>query len=131
MTDARSPIYKDVTAIVTILFAIYGFYGFWVFIFTTESTLTQDVESYKELCLKSGEMWDPTENLCNHMVIKQISILTEKKECEEKGGEFQIWGNYRITENADKYNIWLKYELGKDYTLTCTSPSKVISEVRI
>lgn len=114
---------------ITFLFAIYGFCAF---IFTTERI--DESRFCMDYTVGDGVATTSVHCINGKLIVVEkqyISLLTEKKECEEKGGEFQIWGNYRITENADKYNIWLKYELGKDYTLTCTSPSKVISEVRI
>ena len=57
---------------------------------------------------------------------KEVSILKEKKDCEAKGGYFTI------TQPI----IWVKQEghtdmMESDYTLTCSRPSEILSEIRI
>ena len=106
---------------ITFLFAIYGFCAF---IFTTERI--DESRFCMDYTVGDGVATTSVHCINGKLIVVEkqyISLLTEKKECEEKGGEFKIDQDWEMRQDGNLYST--------GYTLTCTSPSKVISEVRI
>lgn len=60
-----------------------------------------------------------------------VSIITEKKDCEAQGGEFEITTNYNSQSFEDvQKNGWITNKI-IGYILTCTSPAKEIFNIKV
>lgn len=63
---------------------------------------------------------------------QEISIITEKKDCDSKGGEFSILSN-EIRVDAGVYTDAVAFKKASHnvYTLTCTSPAEEIFNIQV